>query len=307
MKIGHRGGQIKPVFRVESHSPTTETLAIGPLCYIILSMYDYHVHTRLCNHAEGSMTAFIQHAVQRGFAEICFLDHLTITDSPRPMTMAVAEVPLYFQAVQRLKRTYSDQIAIKAGLEIEFNPQYTELFAQLVDDFAFDVIGSSIHQLDGIDIVSGPIGPDAAHADPAALAQRYLDYLDMMLAYDYFDIICHLDLLKKYGQNLGPHFEDRLTGILSRATARPLTVEVNTSGFDHPAAEAYPSPHILTALNDAGICVTIGSDAHRPEEIGRHFAPAFERVRAAGFSHLAVFEGRRPRQVPIPALPQPHQ
>jgi histidinol-phosphatase (PHP family) len=306
MKIGHRGGQIKITFRVEVQSPPTDTLAIGPVCYIILHMYDYHVHTRLCNHVEGSMTAFIRHAVERGFEEICFLDHLTISDSPRPMTMAVDEVPLYFQAVQRLKRTYSDQIAIKAGLEIEFNPQHTGLFAQLVDDFAFDVIGSSIHQLDGIDIVSGPVSPDTANAKWADLAQRYLDCLEMMLAYDYFDIICHLDLPKKYGQNCSPHFDDRLAGILSRDTTRRLAVEVNTSGFDHPAAEAYPSPAILTALNDAGICVTIGSDAHRPEEIGRHFGRAFESIRAAGFNHLAVYEGRRRGEVPIPAFPDSH-
>ncbi len=265
-------------------------------------MLDYHLHTRLCNHAEGSMVAFIRQAVDRGFEEICFLDHLTITDSPRPMTMDVAEVPLYFQTVQRLKRSFSDRIAVRSGLEIEFNPRYTELFKQIVDDFAFDVIGSSIHQLDGIDIVSGPYDSDAAFPVPETLQRRYLDYLEMMLANEYFDIVCHLDLLKKFGAGSSPYFEDRLAGILSRATARNLTVEVNTGGFDHPAAEAYPSRNILTMLKNAGIAVTIGSDAHRPEEIGRHFGRAFEMIQAAGFRHLAVFAGRSRSEVPVPSL-----
>ena len=266
-------------------------------------MHDYHVHTRLCNHAHGSMNAFVRYAVEHGFEEICFLDHLTITDSPRPMTMEVAEVPLYFQAVQRLKRNFSDRIAVKTGLEIEFHPQYTALFKQIVDDFAFDVIGSSIHQIDGIDIVSGAGGPDTAVPDAAIVQRRYLDYLEMMLAHDYFDIICHLDLPKKFGEVLSPYFEDRLAGILSDATARNLAVEVNTSGFDHPAAETYPAARILTRLKDTGIAVTIGSDAHRPEEIGRHFDRALETIRTAGFSHLAVFEGRRRSAVPIAAPP----
>ncbi len=265
-------------------------------------MFDYHLHTRLCNHAEGSMAAFIRQALYRGFEEICFLDHLTITGSPRPMTMDVAEVPLYFQTVQRLKRSYSDRIAVKAGLEIEFNPRYTELFKQIVDDFAFDVIGSSIHQLDGIDIVSGTNDRDDAFPVPETLQRRYLDYLEMMLTNDYFDIICHLDLLKKFGDGSRPYFEDRLADILSRATARNLTVEVNTSGFDHPAAEAYPSRQILTMLKNTGIAVTIGSDAHRPEEIGRHFDRGFEMIQAAGYHHLAVFTGRRRSEVPVPSL-----
>ncbi len=249
------------------------------------------------------MKSFIRHAVAHGFKEICFLDHLTITDSPRPMTMEVAEVPLYFQAIQRLKRSYSDRIAIKAGLEIEFHPRHTGLFRQIVDDFAFDVIGSSIHQVDGIDIVSGSNASSELFPDPETLQSRYLETLEMMVTHDYFDIICHLDLPKKFGDRLRPHFTDRLTDILFQATQQNLAVEVNTSGFDHPAAEAYPSPHVLTTIKEVGMAVTIGSDAHRPEEIGRHFERAFNMLHSAGMRTLAVFTGRRRKEVPIPSMP----
>lgn len=249
------------------------------------------------------MTAFIRHALALGFKEICFLDHLTITDSPNPMSMAVTEVPLYFQAVQHLKRNYSDRIAVKAGLEIEFNPQHTGLFIQIVNDFAFDVVGSSIHQLDGIDIVSAKRGHEAASPESEFIQRRYIETLERMLSYNYFDIICHLDLLKKFGENLHPQLEDRLTETLLKATDRNLAVEVNTSGYDHPASEPYPSPDILTRLCKAGVAITIGSDAHRPEEIGRHFGRALNMIQTAGFRHLSVFTGRRRRQVTIPPVP----
>ena len=249
------------------------------------------------------MTAFIREAAERGFTEICFLDHLTITAAPRPMTMAVAEVPLYFQTVQRLKKLYSDRIAVKTGLEIEFHPRHTGLFGQLVNDFAFDVIGSSIHNLDGIDVVSGPGSRSSEDPSSMALQRRYLDYLEMMLEHDYFDIICHLDLLKKFGGGTSAYFEDRLAEILSKTASRHLTVEVNTSGYDHPAAEAYPSTRILHILKEACVAVTIGSDAHRPDEIGRHFRRALNMVQAAGFSHLAVFTARGRSEVPIFSYP----
>ena len=124
-----------------------------------------------------------------------------------------------------------------------------------------------------------------------------------MLAHDYFDILCHLDLPKKFDEDLGSDFEDRLADILARKATRDLAVEVNTSGFDHPAAEAYPSTRVLSALKAAGIGVTVGSDAHRPEEIGRHFARAFDRIHAAGISHLALFTGRLRSEVPSPSVP----
>ena len=62
-------------------------------------MIDYHIHTRLCNHAKGTMEEYIQSAVAKGLREICFLDHLTLTKAGRTLSMAPDEVPLYFQSV----------------------------------------------------------------------------------------------------------------------------------------------------------------------------------------------------------------
>ncbi|MBW2249280.1 MAG: PHP domain-containing protein [Deltaproteobacteria bacterium] len=40
-------------------------------------MIDYHIHTKLCNHARGMMGAYVKRAIEKGLKEICFLDHLT--------------------------------------------------------------------------------------------------------------------------------------------------------------------------------------------------------------------------------------
>ena len=63
-------------------------------------MIDYHVHTSLCNHAEGVMEAYIQKAVDIGLKEICFLDHLIISEPANRLSMTPDEVPFYFQAIQ---------------------------------------------------------------------------------------------------------------------------------------------------------------------------------------------------------------
>ena len=95
-------------------------------------MIDYHVHTPLCNHAEGPMEAYVQKAFDIGLKEICFLDHLIIRESHQKsgqnLSMTPGEIPLYFQAVQNLKQTYKGFIKVKAGLEIDFNPSYVNLF-----------------------------------------------------------------------------------------------------------------------------------------------------------------------------------
>ncbi len=70
-------------------------------------MIDYHVHTPLCNHAEGAMETYVRYALNIGLKELCFLDHLTFPGHKKMQSMRKEEVALYFQAVQVLKYRYN--------------------------------------------------------------------------------------------------------------------------------------------------------------------------------------------------------
>ena len=69
-------------------------------------MIDYHVHTMLCNHATGTMEAYVRAAVAKGLQTICFLDHLTLQEGGRHNAMHPREVPMYVNAARRLARQY---------------------------------------------------------------------------------------------------------------------------------------------------------------------------------------------------------
>ncbi len=232
---------------------------------------DYHIHTILCNHAKSSMEAYIKKAVSMGFQEICFLDHLTLTEPGHKLSMTPEEVPLYFNAVQTLKWRYNGVINIKAGLEIDFNPFYVDLFQEISESYAFDVIGSSLHFPGGIDVVSRKSGWSRGERDSDYIYGIYLESLDKMLDYSYFDILCHLDLLKKFGGNPSRSFENEFDCIIEKTGRKKLAVEINTSGYIYPAKEAFPSFDIIKKCFKAGVEITIGSDAHDPESIGQHY------------------------------------
>ena len=46
--------------------------------------------------------------------------------------------------------------------------------------------------------------------------------------------------------------------------------------------------------------VTLGSDAHRPEQVGSHLETALDIARSAGLKYLTHFEKRQPRLVAMP-------
>ena len=266
-------------------------------------MIDYHVHTSLCNHAQGTMEAYIRRAAAIGLKEICFLDHLTIRPSENNLSMAPAEIPLYFQALQLLKRRYQGTINIKIGLEVDFNPAQVDLICEIIERYPFDVIGGALHFPGGRNIVSRTSSWRQGNCNPDEVYALYLEQLDTMLDYSYFDIVCHLDLVKKFGWKTSRSFDNEMDAIVSKIKTKDLTVEINTSGYVHPVREVYPAPDIIAKCCQQGISVTIGSDAHRPDDVGQHYDKVLPLLHSVGYRHLAVFTKRQRRLVAINAMP----
>lgn len=269
---------------------------------------NYHVHTPLCNHAAGTMPEYICRAISLGFSEICFLDHLTLNPADKGLTMRIEEVPLYFHSVRRLAQRYKDEIRVKVGLEIDYHPDFTELIHEVVATFDFDVIGSSIHYPAGIDIVTRHSGWRNGEGDTDAVYALYFAVMDRMLDEDYFDMICHFDLPKKYGRLPTRSFMGVIDALLIKIKAKGIAVEINTSGLDCPVQEMYPSPQIIAACHRLGVPITLGSDAHSPDQLDRCYETAYKALSRIGCTHLTAFSGRRMRQIPIcvnPRAPTP--
>ena len=255
-------------------------------------MIDYHIHTLLCNHATGSMPEYIQQAIAIGLKEICFLDHLTINPSGKFLSMTPGEVPVYYHAIQMLKQKYKGIIKIKSGLEIDFNPDYVNLVEDILGTYSFDLIGSSLHFIDGMNIVSSSSAWKKGKENTDAVFSIYCERLYEMMEYNYFDIVCHFDMIKKFGRKLSKKYDKKIDRILSVMKEKGIVMEINTSGLNHPVMEIYPHQDILKECCIKEIPVTIGSDAHRPEQVGRHFDRAFDLIVSAGYSHITVFTER---------------
>ncbi len=262
-------------------------------------MIDYHIHTRLCNHAKGTMEEYIQSAVAKGLREICFLDHLTLTKAGRTLSMAPDEVPLYFQAVQILKRRYKGTINIKAGLEIDFNQLYVDRISEIVQTYSFDLIGSSIHFLNDCNIVSSNSKWKDRTTDIDKIYHIYFESLEKMLEYDYFDVICHFDMIKKFNHIPSISFDKEIDSLLQKIKEKDIALEVNTSGYNHPVNDIYPGKEILKKCRKADIKITLGSDAHSPEEVGQFFDKATAILISSGYTSLTTFSKQKPGKISL--------
>lgn len=254
-------------------------------------MIDYHIHTPLCNHATGSMVEMIQAAIDAGLQEICFLDHLIPCGRGSSHSMSAAEVPFYFQAIQVMKQKFQDRIIVRAGLEVDFQPERMDEILDITGRFAFDVIGGAVHFVNGINIASRREASGRPVNDES-LVGHYFELIDRMLDYDYFDIVCHLDVIRKTGRSIPSHFEPQIEAILRKISKKNRVMEINTGGMDHPAGSFYPEQALFRKCLDHGIQVTLGSDSHAPEEVGRYSNSALSQLLKAGYSEVVTFEKR---------------
>ena len=88
-----------------------------------------------------------------------------------------------------------------------------------------------------------------------------------------YDSMAHPDLAKVFGQR--PDRPQALYRQIADAfQAAGVCAEVSSAGYRQTLDELYPDPELLAMLHERGVPVTLGSDAHAPERVGRDFPRA---------------------------------
>jgi histidinol-phosphatase (PHP family) len=77
-------------------------------------------------------------------------------------------------------------------------------------------------------------------------------------------------------------------------------IEVNTAGFKYGLGHPNPTEEILRRYRElGGTILTIGADAHAPEQIAWNFSVLPKLLKSCGFDSYAVFKNRKPEFYPL--------
>jgi len=99
-----------------------------------LQSFNYHTHTALCGHAEGTMEDYVIASIRSGMQAIGFSDHTPTPfskENPKAqMTMKQFENE-YIPRLQELRKKYKDRIDIKIGIETEYLGDEIERLSQI--------------------------------------------------------------------------------------------------------------------------------------------------------------------------------
>ncbi len=225
---------------------------------------NYHIHTKWSD-GEGSPEDIVREALSRGLEEIAITDHLTILPrGPEPYSIRPEEIERYLDMIDDLADRFGGRITVRRGMEVDYIRETKRLVEDMLSSLNLDLILGSIHFVDGICIDKDPhLWREISQEKVDKIYSRYYELLAEAARSDLFDIVAHFDLPKKYGRTSDV---DPLPTI-EEVSSQGLSVKINTSGLRYTCREMYPSKKIVEELYRRGVTFTVGTDAHRIEDI----------------------------------------
>jgi len=260
----------------------------------------YHNHTTWSD-GSATLAEMIDGARRARLNELGISDHFVLAPGNRRFSWAIAPDSLdaYVVQVQQAMATTRD-LTIRLGLEVDYFPETIELVKKRLAPYSFDYLIVSVHFVDdfAIDLNAQPwegLSQDSRNR----IWRCYWQCLRAAAESGLFDIIGHFDLPKKFNFFPSVDLTEDALAVLDAIAAADMAIEINSSGWDKPVQEAYPSPFYLQEANRRGIPLVINSDAHSSSDVTRNFDRACSLAASAGYTDLVRFESRRRFSYPL--------
>lgn len=270
-----------------------------------------HTHTRFCDGAED-VEDMCRAAYARGFHSIGFSSHAPLPGGFCPPTtwhLPEDRLEEYAREVRDARRRWAGRLEVWLGLEI---------------DYIRDVCGPADGRFDGLDLdyrigsvhylqppsgtpftVDGPLEEweggvrEGYGGDGEAAAEAYWKEVEELCRAGGFDILGHLDLVKKNNDDdrwfdpRGRRYAAAADRALAAAAACGAVVEVNTGGLNRGRIrETYPSQALLGRLRGLNVRTTVAADAHRGDHLGGHYEEARRALLEAGYTEQYLLAGK---------------
>lgn len=259
-------------------------------------MYDYHLHSIFSIDSKATMEDMVISAINKNLKSICFTDHVDMETTEN--NLDIHFIPKdYFKGVNKVKYKYIKEIEVLCGVEIGMQPQLIDRYKDFISNNPFDFVIMSIHSLQGKDIFFDNFLEGKQPLN--ALEIYYENMYKCVKEFDDFDTLGHIDFIDRYFEDFSliPRYEeysDIIDNILKTIIEKGKGLEVNTAGLRYGLEYLHPKIQILRRYKElGGEILTIGSDAHSPEDVGYEYKLAEKLLRDLGFKYIYIFKERK--------------
>ena len=238
---------------------------------------DDHIHLKNGIQDYEIMKKYITNAIECGLDSVTFLDHgFRISPKHSEVINSLEIATKFLKNIARAREEFQN-IEINSGIELDysFDKDFRQKNLDLLSKVKFDRVLGSIHSMSYLS------------------AKQYLQAVLKMLDEYPINVVAHIDLRKNYKNHI--HL---IKKIIKKCVKKNVAIEFNTS--DRAVFNDKQFYFIIKLLNKYKCDYTIGSDAHKVEEVGYHIKEMTDKVRDhyqitkvyllhAGITHPSAF------------------
>jgi len=262
---------------------------------------DYHMHSSFSEDSQAPMREMIEQGIAKGLTHMCFTEHMDIgfpNTLSYPAGSFTVNTDSYLYDLLQLREEYQDKIKILFGIELGIIPDVLKDIAAYAKSYEFDFVIASTHIIRGMDPYEHPYwdGRD----EEEAFREYFQSELDSVKRFKNFDVYGHLDYAFRYAPSKDAKYsyfkyKDIIDKFLEIIIENEKGIEINTASIRKGFKDVHPYRDVLKRYKElGGEIITIGSDAHKPEDVAADFAVAEEALKDVGFKYYTIFENRIP-------------
>jgi histidinol-phosphatase (PHP family) len=225
-------------------------------------IFNYHTHTKRCNHAFGEDREYVETAIKSGIKTLGFSDHapyfFPYPDYYSAFRMQLNELEEYTSSIRALAKEYEKDIRILCGFELEYYPDFHKEEMAFLNTVKPDYlilgqhfIGNELNNL-ASPRLNGDYGLSA-----------YVSQVLAGLATGDFLYLAHPDLV---GYRFSPQvIEQEYRRLCEGAKRMGIPLELNFLGLR--TNRHYPNKILYKIAAEVGNEIIFGLDAHTPQEV----------------------------------------
>ena len=250
-------------------------------------MKDLHIHIERGEYTKEWIDRFVAQAVKMNIDEINLLEHTIRIRDFHPAFKEARAYNLYqkrwFEGKEKQAHTLDEYkvliteirnsdypIKVNFGLEVCWFEQHEDFLRDMLSDGYFDYVLGSVHWVDNWTFNQRKY--QWRGRDVNEIYRRYYEMSETLIESDIFDIIAHPDLIRCHGLYPDYDLADTYKSLCKKAIAHDVAIEMNTSkglGINE---------QFLNIAKEEGVKFSLGSDAHRPEDVGRGIIDVYNLV-----------------------------
>ena len=254
--------------------------------------FDSHVHTEFSADSEMKAVDALREAAKQGLG-LVFTEHLDYDYPSAGTEEFIFDPEAYWAKYEPLRA----EGKLSLGVEMGMMASAREKNAAFLRRVPFDFVLASIHFLDVKDLYY----PETFEGrEKGEMYHEYFTVMrDEIYAHPFINALAHIDYIARNAPFDNPEisygdFSDDIDAVLRALVETDTAIEINTRRLSVPRGIKELAPVYRRYRQLGGRYVTIGCDAHVPQDIGRCYDRARELARAFDLT-IVTFRERKMR------------